>query len=76
MLLTALVECEFELDKPIELTLLMPKLVLPTTNVTLSVIDLSVATASSCDTFSKLRSPFKRNRQEEKCQTHTRTHEI
>lgn len=34
------------------------KFVLPTTKVTLSVIDLSVATASSCVTFSKFRSPF------------------
>lgn len=56
-LLTALVDCEFELDNPIEWELLRPKFVLPTTNVTLSVIDLSVATASSCVTFSRLRSP-------------------
>lgn len=55
-LLTALVECElFEFAKPIEL--LRPKFVLPITNVTLSVIDFNVATASSCVTFSKLRSP-------------------
>lgn len=33
------------------------RFILPTTNVTLSVIDFSVATASSCVTFSKLRSP-------------------
>lgn len=61
-LLTALVDCEFELDNPIELELLRPKFVLPTTNVTLSVMDLSVATASSCVTFSRLRSPCELNR--------------
>lgn len=58
-LLTALVDCEFELVNPIELELLRPKFVLPTTNVTLSVMDFSVATASSCVTFSRLRSPCK-----------------
>lgn len=45
--------------QPVEL-LLTPIFVLPTTNVTLSVIDFNVATASSCVTFSKFRSPCKK----------------